>query len=114
MSTSCTEQQSYEAEGFQLQHFKAMKGFLVQVCWNPNRGSGCLVEERQPQMSPKYDSNMNRKYNNFIDSTPHMSLSATLSNLGHLNYHSRSHRDFQHMTAKVLFHTDPNRNTSMT
>ena len=41
-------------------------------------------------------------------------LSITLSNVGHLNYHSRSDRHFQHRTPKVLFRTHPNRNTSMT
>ena len=65
-------------------------------------------------MSPMYDSNMKSKYNSFIDSSPHMSVSVTISNVGHLNSHSLPDCQFQHMTAKVLFHTHPNRNTSMT
>ena len=65
-------------------------------------------------MSPKYDSNTNSKYSSFIHSEVHMALSVTLSNAGHLNCHSLFDRHFQHMTAKVLFHTHPNRNTSMT
>ena len=44
----------------------------------------------------------------------HMSLSITLSNVGHLNYHSRFDHNFQHRTAKVLIRTHPNRNASMT
>ena len=40
------------------------------------------------------------KCNSLIDSSPHMSLSVRLSNVGHLNCHSLSHRHFQHMTAR--------------
>ena len=65
-------------------------------------------------MSPKYNSNMNSRYNSLIHSEVHMTLSVTISNVGHINCHSRSHRHFQHRTAKVLFHSHPNRNTSMT
>ena len=32
-----------------------------------------------------------------------MTLPVTLSNVGHLNNHSRSYHRFQHRTAKVLF-----------
>ena len=43
-----------------------------------------------------------------------MALVVLLSNVGYLNCHSLSDRHFQHMTAKVLFHTHPNGNTSET
>ena len=65
-------------------------------------------------MSPNYESNTNSKYNRFIHSTIQMALVVLLSNVGYLNCHSLSDRHFQHMTAKVLFHTHPNGNTSET
>ena len=65
-------------------------------------------------MSPRYDLTMNSKYNRFIHSEIHMALSITLSNAGHVNRHSLHDCHFQHMSAKVLFHTTPNTNLSMT
>ena len=86
----------------------------THACGSRDRGSGSLAEERAHRMSPNYDSNMNNGYNSLIHSEVHMTLKVTISNVGHVNCHSRSHRHFQHRTARVLFHTHPNRNTSMT
>ena len=79
-------------------------------CWSCNRGSGSLVEERQPWMSPNYDSNtcMNTKYNSVTHSAWHK------KKIEHLHCHSRSHRHFHHRTARVPFHTHTNSNTTMT
>ena len=73
--------------------------------WQRSRSSRSLDEDRQPWMSLTYDSNMNSKYKSFINSSPHMSILVTLSKVGHINCHSLSHRHFQHITSKVLFHT---------
>ena len=81
---------------------------------NRNRGSGSLQEERATRMSAKYDSNMNRNYNSFIDSTPHMSLSITLSNVGHLSCHSLIVTSNIWQSRYCFTYTNPNMNTSMT
>ena len=59
-------------------------------------------------MSSYYDSNMNSNYNSFIESTPHMSLSITLSDVGHLNCHSLT------VTSQgtVSFNTNPDFSTN--
>ena len=73
-----------------------------------------LHRQRKPcrgiseKMSSNYDSKLNSRYSSFIHSELHMALSVTLSNIGQVNCHSLSHRHFQHMTIKVLFHTQPN------
>ena len=73
-----------------------MEGGEHKACGNRYRGSGSPEEERQPRMSPNYDSNMISKHNNFIQSEIHMTHSITLSNVGQLNHQSLSHRHFQH------------------
>ena len=52
-------------------------------------------------MSPKYGLTMNNTYNSFLHSEVHMTLSITISNVGHVNFHSRSHLHFQHRTTRV-------------
>ena len=86
----------------------------IRFCWNRNRSSGSLVEERQPWMSPTYDSNMNSKHNGFIHSVPHLSQSITISNVVHLNCHMHCIIVTSNTWHPRCCSTHPYRNTSMT
>ena len=63
-------------------------------------------------MSPKYDFKNEQEVQLLytLRDTRHCQLH---SNFGHRTCHSLRHRHFQYMTAKVLFHTHPKENASI-
>ena len=97
----------------------SVDGDGVLLSWSRNSGSGRLAEDRRPWMSPKYDSNMNCKYNSFIHLAPRLcrhpfhcqSVWFTLSNMGRLNCHTPCLIVIFNMWQPGCCSTHPNKNS---